>query len=58
MERLGNWQRILMEVLFDQILGLSVLFKKDWWFTRHLTTETLKNKKEEEKKTKKLFYCE
>lgn len=44
-----------MEVLFDQILGHSVLFKKDWWFTRHLTTETLKNKKEEEKKKKNFF---
>lgn len=56
MERLGNWQRILKEVLFDQILGHSVLFEKDWWFTRHLTTETLKTKKK--KKKKKLFYCE
>lgn len=29
-----------MEVLFDQILCYSVLFKKAWWFTSLLTTCT------------------
>lgn len=47
MESLGNGQRILMEVLFDQILGHSVLFEKGWLFTSHLNINEYN----------KAFYC-
>lgn len=38
MEELVNWQRVLMEVWFDQILGHSILLQKDCWFSSHFTT--------------------